>query len=299
MITNDNLAIDAPTAIGGLGGSGTRVFAALLQEAGIHIGDCLNEPLDNLWFTVLFKRAQWADPMQQKMPENAEVATSVRLFQQAMKKGLSGDIAVNDRHLLSRLHADLPPQGVWRCGANAVHANSLIDSIQLPAHAYRRWGWKEPNTHIFLPHLDREMPNMRYIHIVRDGLDMAFSHNNWQMRHWGHLYGCQADPDKPWPAQQLRFWTKANRAAIDYGRDNMAGRFLVIHYEDFCSHPDAHWARMLRFLDLPDTRPLPNGVVQPSSIGRSEDRDLSVFSQSDLHAARAVQATVDEIGKAG
>src|SRR5580704_16555406 len=43
-------------AIGGVGGSGTRVGAALLQMLGYYIGDDLNEPLDNLWFTLLFKR---------------------------------------------------------------------------------------------------------------------------------------------------------------------------------------------------------------------------------------------------
>lgn len=57
MLMGSKFTVDAPTAIGGLGGSGTRVFAALLQEAGIYIGDCLNEPLDNLWFTVLIKRS--------------------------------------------------------------------------------------------------------------------------------------------------------------------------------------------------------------------------------------------------
>src|SRR5664279_1349779 len=44
-----------PAGIGGVGGSGTRVGAALLQMLGYYIGDDLNGPLDNLWFTLLFK----------------------------------------------------------------------------------------------------------------------------------------------------------------------------------------------------------------------------------------------------
>jgi hypothetical protein len=43
-------------AIGGIGGSGTRIGAAFLQILGYYIGDDLNEPLDNLWLTLLFKR---------------------------------------------------------------------------------------------------------------------------------------------------------------------------------------------------------------------------------------------------
>ena len=42
--------------IGGVGGSGTRVVAQMMSEAGVYIGDLLNEPNDNLWFTLLFRR---------------------------------------------------------------------------------------------------------------------------------------------------------------------------------------------------------------------------------------------------
>src|SRR5687767_12628130 len=45
-----------PVGIGGIGGSGTRVGAALLQMLDFYIGDDLNQALDNLWFTLLFKR---------------------------------------------------------------------------------------------------------------------------------------------------------------------------------------------------------------------------------------------------
>src|SRR5690348_1121191 len=45
-----------PVAIGGVGGSGTRVVASFLQMLGYFLGDDLNSELDNLWFTLLFKR---------------------------------------------------------------------------------------------------------------------------------------------------------------------------------------------------------------------------------------------------
>lgn len=46
----------APIAVGGVGGSGTRVVAQILSTAGIYMGDDLNIAHDNLWFTLLFKR---------------------------------------------------------------------------------------------------------------------------------------------------------------------------------------------------------------------------------------------------
>jgi len=41
--------------IGALGGSGIRAVAKLFQELGYFIGDNLNQALDNLTYTVLFK----------------------------------------------------------------------------------------------------------------------------------------------------------------------------------------------------------------------------------------------------
>src|SRR5690348_1070657 len=45
-------------AVGGLGGSGTRLIASLLAEFGVFIGHDLNKELDNLAFTLLFKRRE-------------------------------------------------------------------------------------------------------------------------------------------------------------------------------------------------------------------------------------------------
>ncbi len=47
---------NGPVVIGGVGGSGTRVVAAILSTLGFHLGNDLNESMDNLWTTLLFKR---------------------------------------------------------------------------------------------------------------------------------------------------------------------------------------------------------------------------------------------------
>ena len=45
----------------------------------------------------------------------------------------------------------------------------LLD--QAPAEPRPRWGWKEPNTHIVLPQILKLAPGLKYIHVVRHGLD--------------------------------------------------------------------------------------------------------------------------------
>lgn len=278
-------------AIGGLGGSGTRVFAATLRAVGIRLGTQLNEPLDNLWFTVLFKRAEWS----QRSPTAAEVFQAADLLRRAMTIGLRDTLQPEEHALLVRLRETLPPNGAWQCGARTTDADGLIDSDAPPANSERLWGWKEPNTHVVLPHLARCFPGLRYIHVVRDGLDMAFSRNTWQARHWSHLYGVTQHPDTPLPVHQLRYWTAANRAALDFGSVHMPGRFLVISYDAYCADPERHWPRLRRFLDLPTDTALPGNLLQPTTIGRSHQHDLSLFPPDMLSFARELQAEVDNL----
>ncbi|NUB46535.1 sulfotransferase [Fertoebacter nigrum] len=279
-------------AVGGLGGSGTRVFAATLMAAGIDMGGRLNTSLDNLWFTLLFKRSVWT----RERPDSDTVTEAADLFFRATTSGLRDNLRPQERALLAQLRADLPPSGPWKCGANAEDADSLTDSGPRPGDSSRPWGWKEPNTHLFLPQLAARFPGLRYIHVVRDGLDMAFSKNTWQARHWSHLYGLDRSPDTPLPLHQLRYWTAANRAALDFGAARMPGRFLAVSYEDYCRRPDWHWPRLRDFLGLPAATALPDDLLHPTSIGRSQDRDLSLFPADVLSAARALQAEVDALG---
>ncbi|MDB2407700.1 sulfotransferase [Jannaschia sp.] len=268
----------APVAIGGLGGSGTRIFAAMLQNAGFFIGSELNEPLDNLWFTVLFKREIWS----RQIPDRADVEISIDLFRRAMTTGLAGTLTRYESDLLDELISDLSPVGRWRCGVTPDQAKSLIEYRPPPGGHGSLWGWKEPNTHLFLPSLDRQIDDLRYIHVVRNGLDMAFSRNTWQADHWSHHYALKRRTERSDPIHQLRYWIAANRRVIDYGQRHMADRFMVVDYDDFCLRPILHWPRLQQFLGRPRDTPVPDGFIAHTSIGRSKNRDISIFPDDVL-----------------
>ncbi|MGJ8628458.1 MAG: sulfotransferase [Sulfitobacter sp.] len=294
-MTAPSLTRPAPIAIGGLGGSGTRVFAASLRDAGFDLGPTLNGPLDNLWFTVLFKRALWA----QERPDPNDIAVSVDLFCRAMTSGLAENMISSENDLIQQLIADLPPNGSWQCGAHAAHAAALIASGVQPGGQSQPWGWKEPNTHLFLPQLDQHIDGFRYIHVLRNGLDMAFSDNTWQADHWAHHYDLAHEPGSPAPLHQLRYWLAANRRALDYGKHQMPGRFLAVEYDDFCIHPAQHWPRLQQFLGKPADTPIPQGLIAPSSIGRNTDHDLSIFPNDLLDAVHELHFEVEELTKSG
>ncbi|MDQ2935964.1 MAG: sulfotransferase [Acidobacteriota bacterium] len=45
----------------------------------------------------------------------------------------------------------------------------------------RPWGWKEPRTIFLLAFFHKYFPNMKFLHVVRDGRDMACSANQNQL----------------------------------------------------------------------------------------------------------------------
>ena len=50
-----------PIAIGGLGGSGTRLFAQIMYIFNVYMGSNINDTDDNLYITFLFKRKEILD----------------------------------------------------------------------------------------------------------------------------------------------------------------------------------------------------------------------------------------------
>jgi hypothetical protein len=178
-----------PIVVGGVGGSGTRLVAQILIEAGVFIGDDLGSANDNLTFTFFFKRPP--------------------AFKSGSKNWIKSNLRVFERYMLGE---PFRPQDFWTL-ALAYYGESYQSTYYDPEfHKERtkriwqarrgrtgitgkRWGWKEPNSHIFLEHLAAHFPQMRYVHVIRHGLDMAFSNNAQQLQNWGDLFGVT------WPAE--------------------------------------------------------------------------------------------------
>ena len=71
----------SPVIIGGVGGSGTRVVAEILDNLGFYIGNDLNPAKDNLWFLLLFKRPRWYRKTQR---DKNQIFTGLSLLSNSM-----------------------------------------------------------------------------------------------------------------------------------------------------------------------------------------------------------------------
>lgn len=129
-----------------------------------------------------------------------------------------------------------------------------------------RWGWKNPRSIYLLPLFDQMIPGLKFLHVVRNPLDMVTSRNqNQHQKHGRAVIGDHFTTLTPALAS-VKLWKKANETAADYGA-TMADRYLVVRYEELCEKPHQESAHIARRFDLPDP---PNHWV--NHIARSPSR---------------------------
>jgi hypothetical protein len=148
---------------------------------------------------------------------------------------------------------------------------------------YNGWGWKEPNSHLFIKELSDYFSNMKYIHVIRNGFDIAYSNNQNQAKYWGAIFNIELLNS---PEDSFRYWFLANQRVISLGKMLLKNRFLVMKYEDICNFPIGATIELLEFLgllisykELKDISSIP----KPSStIGRYKNYDNSWINKRHI-----------------
>jgi hypothetical protein len=164
-----------------------------------------------------------------------------------------------------------PPQEEMR-----VEFEQLLRDHLGETNPDRRWGWKEPRSIYLLAFLDAQLPSLRFLHLVRDGRDMAFSANQNQLRKHADAALGEGEPS---PQRSIELWAWANAMATRHG-ERMGERYLRIRYEDLCREPDSVIRQMLLFFDLDCDPRACRELVNPSkSLGRWRSQDPSVIAE--------------------
>jgi Sulfotransferase family len=139
------------------------------------------------------------------------------------------------------------------------HCSSLGDP--------RPWGWKEPRSIYLLPFLHEHLPALRFLHVVRDGRDMALSENQNQLRKHGDAASIPVD--LPPAARSIALWSWVNLSAARYGETRLGERYLRVRFEDLCARPREVAGDILGFFELDGESAVGlEEVVAPASLGR-------------------------------
>lgn len=265
-----------PVAVGGIGGSGTRLIAQILRHLGYYMGDDLNEAGDNLWFTLLFKRPElWLSDQDGKDFEQV-----AKVFRAVMVDGTP--LTEEQEAWVKCLAAVNRPQhdSQWL----RQRAESLLEAARRQQGRAGNWGWKEPNTHVFLDRFQAAFPEMKYIQVMRNGLDMAHSSNQNQLKLWGPFF-FGTNEFEPTARLSLKYWCLVHRRIVSLQR-LMPGRLLLLNYDKLCSVSQESLQSLLGFLDVKvDTSTvgfLLNLITPPDSIGRYKEFGLQVFDDGDV-----------------
>ena len=283
-LSDENLIIDcpilsnaAPVVVGGVGGSGTRVIAQLLQSLDFDMGSDLNESLDDLSFTALFKRPSlW--PIQQHLSQ-LKAALDVYLASRG-HKSTSWISQAHQNARVAELLKSTRQKDEW------IETGDLSDREQFLTTANQPkplWGWKEPNAHIPLPFLMAALPNMKYIHVIRHGLDMAYSSNQTQLRVWGaQLLGRAVDTGSA--DDSFAYWCAAHMRLLQLC-EVANQKILILPFEGLFTDADSTLNNLCSFLGRPNTlataRETLSTLDAPQTIGRY--RELPRLNVSEVN----------------
>jgi hypothetical protein len=245
--------LDEPCIIGATGGSGTRVVARIARGGGMFIGSHLAPSEDALPFRSYFDR--WINAF---MDQTACWEASAPRLENLMAEELPA--------LLAEHRAD-------------------ARSDQDP------WGWKAPRSIFLLPFWKRIFPGLRFLHVIRDGRDMAFSANqNQVLRHGGALLR----PGEERLSVEVRstlLWSRLNAMAADFGERCLGDAYLRIRYEDLCSDPEAVIGRLFIHFRLEGdiARIAAEEVRPPATIGRWKRQAAEVIDRVETAGEQALR----------
>lgn len=138
---------------------------------------------------------------------------------------------------LAGAFADLPPGD--RDGAGTGLALRAFYSLYARSQGKTRAGDKTPIHTGHIVRLHRHLPEARFVHLIRDGRDVATSIRDLWFAPSRDL------------AALARWWRETIAVARNQARDLPPGTYLEVRYEELILNPESELLRICAFLDLP------------------------------------------------
>lgn len=144
------------------------------------------------------------------------------------------DFGVSDEAMLARLKQLESAEEITRAG-DAVRAffEAYAERQNKP-----RWGDKTPAYMLSQTRIGRVLPEAKFIHLIRDGRDVALSQT------------ARAINEQPPPADQAARWVKRIKKARTQAEKLGGERYIEARYEDLVRDPEPTLRRICEFVEL-------------------------------------------------
>jgi hypothetical protein len=132
---------------------------------------------------------------------------------------------------------------------------------------------------------------MKFLHVIRDGRDMAFSDNNVQLQKHGAAILDRDVLDAPQPIKSAALWALVNLEAAFYGELHIAENYLLVKFETLCARPCDVVGGILDFLGCSnrDAALVAKDVVPPSTLDRWRNLHEGTLQSIHIHAEDALR----------
>ncbi len=183
---------------------------------------------------------------------------------------------------------DLSSKIMSECRNSGDFIRITMDAVA-QAQNVRRWAVYDPDNVLYMPEIKRDIPNALFVHIIRDGRDIALS-----LKKMG---GFQPLPWDRGPRRSLlataMYWEWMVNKGREYGRE-IPSDYIEIHYEDLVSNPRPTLEALGRFLD----HQLDYDHIQRRGLGRLRESNSSFREEQQQRPIRPMQRWKERLSRA-
>jgi hypothetical protein len=254
-----------PLIVMGMHRSGTSLTARLLKDLGIHMGSYLSRDAEAVHFQKINRR------IYDSVGSNwSEIDSLIKAM------GSEGFI----REQANQAGETLFPEARFftrNPGISDYFGPKLWNSICQGETVY--WGWKDPRTTITFPIWLQVFPRARFLHVLRNGIDVAISthrrSHKQRQKIWKRVIRLDYRPITLDFEYCYQLWEKYVSFVLKHKMIIPPDHFLEVCYEDLLTNPEKTLREIFDFIEYPTQDDLLNAACEQIDQGRLDNRDYA------------------------
>lgn len=169
-----------------------------------------------------------------------------------------------------------------------------LDISRLPA-----WGWKDPRTTLTFPIWLNIFPNAKWLHIIRNGIDVAISIHRRSLKQQkkirNRIFPIDYKPITLDFTYCFRLWEKYITFTLENKHLIPSDRYLEIQYEKFLEEPQRYLNIICDFINYPLSETVVETAVRQVNRARLDNQALAL-KYKDLLPSLASSPVMKSLG---